>query len=364
MRIDRRGFLIAGTVSAGLCATNLASADGYQRATPPVKANPEIALPNAVRDIFAGRSHRLHHALWHGLRDEWDNHGRTTEAAKIAIQKLNWNPPRPAARWLSGGWMPETSNGSGVDFLYMHRKMIAEFDREMAKVGADSNVGWEVIPEPGRPSTKHPGIEVPIAWNLPEDLKWLQRRFTAIKSDDFYWSRIRWWDREFHDHAYLRTLSLGRLGSLLETSVHNDMHMRWAAPPVDPEANAILALGRPEESTDPKWDAPAYDFLGETYSSHVNPLFWRLHKWIDGIVDEWFDAHENSAPGEITRVRLDGVNWYASDKWIETNRPWSSPSAHAHHDVETMEKVYHLLYQPSRESSLERSSSPPRNWYT
>lgn len=318
-----------------------------------------IALPDSVRDLFASRHHRLHHALWHGLRDMW-NHAAIPVETKKAIQNLNWAPPRPSLRWLSDGWMPETKNGSGIDFLYMHREMILAFDQAMEEAGENSNFGWGVVPEPGR----YPVFDVPSVWELPNDLKWLQRRFAVVKSDDFYWTRLRWWDRRFHDHNYLRTLSLGQLGSLLETSVHNDMHMRWAATPIDPETGGALVLGRPETSIDPKWDAPQYDFLGETYSSHVNPIFWRLHKWVDTIIDEWFDAHEEDHPGEIRKADLSGIIWFHSERWVETDSPWSSPSPHAHHDVRTMEKVYHLLYPevPSL-TSVEATASAPKNWF-
>jgi len=328
-----------------------------------MKTTSPIALPETVRDIFAARHHRLHHALWHGLRDRW-NHSSLPEVTKKAIENLNWHPPRPATRWFSGGGMPETTNGSGVDFLYMHREMIAEFDKAMVNAGANSDIGWQVVPEPGRPSSTHPGIDVPTEWELPDGLKWLQRRFAVVKSDEFYWCRMRWWDRDFHNHGYLRTLSLGQLGSILETSIHNDMHMRWAAAPRDPETDVVLVLGRPETSIDNKWDAPAYDFLGETYSSHVNPIFWRLHKWVDGIIDEWFDAHEGHHPGEISKTTLNGVKWFESEGWIETDSPWSSPSPHAHHDVPSMEKVYRLLYPEARTFvAIDESTSAPKNWF-
>jgi len=62
---------------------------------------------------------------------------------------------------------------------------------------------------------------------------------------------------------------------------------------------------RPDENDDPtnpdiistKWDAPAYDYLGDTYSSHVNPIFWKLHGWIDNRIEDW--KNEHGITGEI-----------------------------------------------------------------
>jgi hypothetical protein len=54
------------------------------------------------------------------------------------------------------------------------------------------------------------------------------------------------------------------------------MHVRWTHVLYD------TATGEPIGRSslfdiDPKWDAPANDDLGDFYSSHVRPIFWRLH---------------------------------------------------------------------------------------
>ncbi len=55
---------------------------------------------------------------------------------------------------------------------------------------------------------------------------------------------------------------------------------------------------------DPMWDDPKYDYLGEFYSSHVNPLFWRLNGWVDDRIEDWFKAHESMNPEEIEKTRV------------------------------------------------------------
>jgi hypothetical protein len=42
---------------------------------------------------------------------------------------------------------------------------------------------------------------------------------------------------------------------------------------------------------DTKWDDPSYNWLGDTYSSHVNPTFWKLHGWVDRCIDGWMAAN-------------------------------------------------------------------------
>ncbi|MGK9429104.1 hypothetical protein ACSSTO_03950 [Bacillus atrophaeus] len=314
-----------------------------------------IPLPNNVRDLLASRHHRLHHAVWHSVRNRWLS---LTESQRQQIRALEWRPggmefERPS---LSKKGDPILNNGSGEDFLFMHREMI----REVHSMMTHPIKGWTAIPAPGsfiieqEFASSHPtfhhsgnpdGFAVPKAWinNLDEETN---RRIKYIKTDGFYWSRMRWWDREFKNSQYLSTLTLGELGALIEWSVHNDMHMRWASVPRDPSTGEPLPEGRKDNDIDKVWDTPDYDFLGDFYSSHVNPIFWRLHGWIDDRIGDWFQAHEKAHPGEVKQSRIKGVPWFKKGKWVHSEHPWSGPamSKRGHHDIEKMEKVICILY--------------------
>ncbi len=317
-----------------------------------------IPLPASVVAVFASKHHRLHHAVWHEVRDAWDGLRQSNQTVTVAISDLGWEPPRPALSAIDGAMFPNNSNGSGIDFLFMHREMIQLFDKEMAKAGGGEIRAWPEVPRPG--SNPLQGFEVPPAWSISKDPV-LQRRFESIKSDIYYWARMRWWEREFRSPVYLRTLTLGELGSLIETSIHNDMHMRWASQPRDPETGAVTE-GRGRGDISDKWDRPEYDHLGETYSSHVNPVFWRLHKWVDRRIEDWFDAHQRAHPGEVVRKDINGVPWFARGSWVEVDDPWSGPAHggdHGHHHgrpdpVDTMKQVMRLLFPPVGPASGEQ----------
>ncbi|MGH4014878.1 MAG: hypothetical protein ACRDSL_13360 [Pseudonocardiaceae bacterium] len=273
-------------------------------------------LPESVVTHFADRLHRLHHSVWHGLRNGWDVLSATTRSS---IDELGWTPPRPARQYVNGiPKRPYITNGSGEDFLYFHREMIVQYHALMAEAGAEPVV-WVEIPQPG-----HPRNEVPPAWEIA-GLPTFERRIAALKSDEFYWSRMRWWDQCFKDPTYLATLTLGELGALLEFSVHNDMHIRWSALPRDPDTNAPLPTGRPGEDFSIKWDNPRYNTLLEFYSSHVNPIFWRLHGWIDDRIADWYEAHESVHPGEVLREKCGAVEWFEPGRWVQVARPWVWP---------------------------------------
>jgi len=325
-----------------------------------------IPLPDNVRDMLASRHHRLHHTVWHSTRNMWL---LIAEDQKKQIRDLGWQPGGKEERPAIRAGAPIVRNGSGEDFLFMHRKMMQEVNTTMKEAGQGPIRAWNTIPAPGPvvvepdfslPGPKLPppgnpdGFTVPPAWFDPVD-EVTNRRIRLLKTDGHYWSRMRWWDREFKNPQYLSTLTLGELGALIEWSVHNDMHMRWASVPRDPQSGTPIPAGRADNDIREVWDDPNYDFLGEFYSSHVNPVFWRLHGWVDDRINDWFQAHEAVHTGEVVPQDVHGIPWFEKGKWVHTESPWAGPDeshghgghgAGTHYDVGKMEKVVAILFGP------------------
>jgi hypothetical protein len=349
-----------------------------------------IPLPEKLLAVLASRHHRLHHMVWHGVRNSWLD-PQVTDQQRKQIADLGWAPPRPA---LDPIHSPMVDNSSGEDFLFMHRQMVLEVAEIMRSLKLPPIEGWQSIPAPGpvaiepqygsggsgalRPPGNPDGFSVPLPWFDPTD-EMSNRRIAVVKSDHHFWARMRWWDRKCKNPAYLSKLSLGELGSIIETSVHNDMHMRWASIPRDPETGLPIPSGRQDADITKKWDNPKYDFLGEFYSSHVNPVFWRLHGWVDARVNDWFAAHEAEHSGDVQRADVDGTPWFAVGKWVGAADPWSGPmdmmhamdssSNPAHHhpgdEVSRMEKVVAILYgAPASETrlALQQLAAGGRAW--
>lgn len=245
------------------------------------------------------RHHRFQHYLWHRVRNSWL---RLAESERDAIRRIDpaWVPPRPA---LDAMRRPLRDNDSGEDFLFMHRRMLALVNAILAEVNDPDYLrveGWTRVPPPGDPDYPVPdfpdsGLEEP-------------------KSDEYFEQFIAPWERQFTDPDYLRGVTLGQFGSDMEFTIHNDLHMRWAAPsPVGYRPTTAIT-----QNIDEQWDAPAYDYLGDTYSSHVNPIFWKLHGWIDDRVEDWKRA--NGVAGEIAwrGTWLGPAGHHTGDRFRET----------------------------------------------
>lgn len=181
-------------------------------------------------------------------------------------------------------------NHSGEDFLYMHRQMIKEVNELLAQLGEPPLPFWDTIPRPGENSD----FNVPSAWtyNDPsesaENNAVMSASLQRVKSDAYFHGPIAIWEAFYTSPSNLVQLSLGALGNLLEMTIHNNLHMRWASEPVGYMPSPNFDDTR---NIDPRWDAVSYDYLGDTYSSHVNPIFWYVHGWVDSCIDRWATAN-------------------------------------------------------------------------
>jgi hypothetical protein len=240
-------------------------------------------LPQPVIAMMAKRAMRQHHYLWHTVRNNWLHF---PEDVKDVFRGLGWEPPRPA---VDANGNPKETNDSGEDFLFMHRQMIEEVNQKLAELKVPDYPrveGWAKIPAPGDPD-----YPVPPAFDTgnPDFNDSLQ----TVKSDQFYNQRIKPREKRYTDPAKLKQLTLGQLGSQIEFSIHNWLHMRFCSQITefrpDPDPHHPTAIPK-------KWDKPSYDWLGDFYSSHVNPLFWKLHGWVDARIDDWAKANGVHGP--------------------------------------------------------------------
>lgn len=268
-------------------------------------------LPVEVRATLATRSVRLHHYLWHAIRNNWHRFD-AAQRARVAHVAPGWVPKK--ARMKD---QVTLDYDAGESFLYMHRQMILAVNRQLAAFGEPALVPWRELPRPDDP-------DYPVPGRNEGEVEW--------KSDAFDMELRRRCERVL-EPAVLQARPLAWIGTYVETFIHDFMHMRWAE--VDQGAMARfprLDPANPNPSIAPAFDDPSVDWLGHPWSSHVNPVFWKLHGWVDQVIEAW----------RIARG-LDSVTW--TDDWVGEGAPHAAPFAidgalsespfladHAHHE--------------------------------
>lgn len=361
---------------------------------------PEITIIPSVLQMISSRSHRLIHALWHTLRGRIETFEDSrvfvypwyilNDDSKNKIKELGWylerppfdKPPTPTERGPLN-----LTNGAGEDFLYMHRKMIAMIRSEYESKGVSYIQSWKStsLPssdisqfvysetdDPENPGKKRfqlnplqSGNMVPLPPFDPYPKNEDSNTIIIMKTPEFFSNVMRPMAGIFTNPINLGSLSLGALGSLIEFTIHGWMHNRWANAKgaLLPDKKTGNLIERSTFDFNPMWDDPKYDYLGEFYSSHVNPLFWRLHGWVDDRIEDWFNAHESMHPGEIERREYNGVSWFKPGKWVQVEKPYYWPENESHHDhtnneqkaVENMEKIMDMI-KSARDAYVKSTS--------
>lgn len=271
---------------------------------------------------------RLEHQIWHFSRDKWH---KLSEDRREALRALGWQPgPRNAERDARG--RTKDHNGSGEDFFFMHRYMV-----QTARTHQDLP-SWRHFPEPppsavqdwvgfARFYDNESGCCVPPSWLIPTDVPYTDG-MGLVKSPNTFYTNFQVWESRYRDHQYLSKLTLAQFGSELELSLHDWLHMRWSSVPRNPATGVPIPEARDPSDFADYWFADNNDFLGDPFSSHLNPVFWRLHGWIDDRIDDWFDAHERAHPGEVVRREVRGVPWFATGRWVSVEEPWLGSTTH------------------------------------
>lgn len=319
--------------------------------------------------------HRLFHQLWHASRDRWH---RLDDERQQSLRGLGWQPG-PLGRERDARGKHRHRNGSGEDFLFMHRRMLGQA-RSFQALPA-----WRCFPPP-RPFIGHgiqafvdylenkDGYSVPPAWEIAGDdefNQWLR----DVKSSEGFYGNFQLWEAQYQNPEYLATLCLGEFGSRIELGLHDWLHMCWASVGRDPNSHYPMFYDRAPNDFSERWFRPQNDYLADSFSSHVNPVFWAFHGWIDERIEDWFQAHEQAHPGEVQRRDIDGVPWFAKGRWVEVEAPWLGPAqagcgawgrsngGGGELDIETMKLALHVIHDADEEARRLAGRIPRRPWY-
>ncbi|TWR87521.1 pyoverdine maturation tyrosinase PvdP [Pseudomonas saxonica] len=340
------------------------------------EARERIGLNPELLAWLVAPEHRLFHQLWHASRDTWHE---LSDDKRNALRGLGWQPgQRDRERDARGP--RKDRNGSGVDFFFMHRHMLRAA-RSMQDLPS-----WTAFPLPqpelerdragfARYFDNHDGSALPPTWLAEGDAVYTQW-LSDIKQPETFHSNFEVWESRYRDPRYLSTLTLGQFGSEVELGLHDWLHMRWASVPRDPSNGAPVPMARDPADFAARWYEAENDFLGDPFSSHVNPVFWSFHGWIDDRLEDWFRAHERFHPGQLQREEINGVPWFAAGRWVEVEDPWLGPVTHGcsttpglatgktvEMDPETMKLALRITFGDEKKMGNLFQRVPRRPWY-
>jgi hypothetical protein len=265
---------------------------GYSNSVSPA----QVAV---ATQIMGAHDHRLWHYFWHAARNSW--HQLTAEQRKFfySLDPL-WQPARlmgtpiellPLTGAATDKYNPRL-NGAGEDFFYMHHFMMTELFQALAAAKLQCIAPWTGLPLP-----------TDAAWPVPAGS-------VAPPKDDASFQMMDAWRVSFTSRTYHADKTLGEMGYLVETTIHNNMHNRWSA------VNSPLGVLRPAITTTSlsngsltPFDAPAYNWLADSYSAATNPVFWKLHGFVETVMFLWLASHEYSSAKVACNGTVDCYQW-------------------------------------------------------
>ncbi len=239
----------------------------------------------AINPHMASKEHRLYHYLWHAVRNGWNRFSLSQKQFFIDLDP-KWNVPRPN----DANDVSETlNNRSGEDFLYMHHYMVIHSQAILMSKGLPCISGWSNLPK-------------------PDDQFFSLITLNPWRSSQEYFNRMEEFFRNFFRPSYLRRYSLGSIGSQLESSLHNMMHLRWTA---DSSPFGVRRTDPISQMNNEFWvyNRPEYTLLSDSYSSHVNPIFYKLHVLVDDILYLWLKSNNYKKIEEDCRGENDCYQW-------------------------------------------------------
>ena len=290
-----------------------------------------------------------------------------------AHNRLAARAGRQGARQLSADRL---KNGSGEDFLYMHRRMVQDVRALDPTIRT-----WARLPQPQFPASfaadtkatrigNLDGYAVPPAWTIPDDpntTSWLHE----LRKTSTLYAKFQAWEGLYTDPGYLATLSLGELGR--GSSSPSTIGCTCAGPPsrtIHPPIQPST-VGRCRAAVHPSTSTPS--------GSCPNTTIWSRHSLRTSIrssgactagsmiASRIGSGRKRSArPGTIKRAQLNGVAWFETDgRWVVHDEPWEGrrlpDDGHGHHghgghaghgglalDVATMKQALTIIFGPSR----------------
>lgn len=251
-----------------------------------------------MRRLMAKRSHRLKHYLWHSARNTWAR-SESTPWDRQYMRSIGWEPKYPILYRRNGQIDYQTMDAqnslAGEDFFWMHRQMIVAVREMLRKNGHEMYEPFEF--RQGQIVPQFRVVFENMFAKTNQGLNDISQRMAYYTNPEL-----------------LRRVSLSRLGLEVEFTVHNSLHTRYADRQAYVRSFQDDPLRRGNFGRRWQWDSPNYDHLADSYSAAVNPIFWRIHGWVDQVVDRWLEANDYD-PSQISDKPCEKPCFYWRGRW-------------------------------------------------
>ena len=161
----------------------------------------------------------------------------------------------------------------GEDFLYMHRVMVKMAQAHLAEKNLPCIAAWKELPA----KAKDPQNQI-----------------------EQYRAQLE----KLRDPEFLRSVSLNRLGQIIEPGLHQNLHNYYRGNPIcSREARAQGYC----------------DDLIPVETSPLNKHFWKIHGLVDDLIGDWLKAHGKTEIAVDCQGRASCYQWQGT--WTGYTRP-------------------------------------------
>jgi hypothetical protein len=293
----------------------------------------------AYNTLTARSDYRFWYYLYHGVRNTSPSLPED-EHAQIETLVPAWKLPSTSIK--GKGLNPVYA---GEDYLYTHHLMIDEIRDILTEAGQPCIIGWESIPD-SRSVAKPKDKALSEAYPVPAS------GTTPPKSDSGM-SIMKSWEMKLQSPEFLKSITLGDLGYVLQHSIGNNANLRFSE--LNNKVGIRPRIAMRDDTSDESWawNKVEYDLLSDTYSAPSNPIFWKLQGYIDSYIYRWLDANGYQEIALECRSRPGCYQWKgtwtgakppkskAVAAWEEAKKPILDHKSEAFREAMNLLKIFH-----------------------
>ncbi len=210
----------------------------------------------SVMPMLKSWSHRYWHLYWH---NSFNDGIQLTDSEFEKIKSMG----HALSQETKSEYLARNEAHWGESFFFMHRQMIKMLYFELSFNGQACIAPWSEVPND--PLDRN--------WPIPNEINHGNYRWIRAEIDKM--------------EEGLKTWTLNELGAHIQ-ALHIMLHTTYS------EDYSVVERKCPENREIYK---ESCDDLGDNLSAHANPIFWKLHGYVDAFIGRWLDFNSYKSIG-------------------------------------------------------------------